>query len=549
MECSGSRQEISSFIFSSGNFLNLDKPGACKSQGGRKTKVMIESQVGVKGSELLSKTLSSRLVDGLSTETLVLSHNDDHAECFNEVVRRIKLPIQKNILEKMSGVTSDQMREIVQCCNYPAQILNHHRSFFTSDEFPYVNLRAFRDGIIDVNEFSTLASVQGIFKESSGQIESFEMMYKALFDKNGEPNKEAWEAIEETLQKSNDERYTKFKYEVKDTIKKMQIELKTARPLEAGFWHYDMTEPGRKITVADAVRCLGSWALSGYANQEMIPSITMIQAHLDSAFGEEAHRINPVIGSSSIDDIRLGGINCHRDFAIPFPCVPLPKSADGFPAPTIASFQRHDKYHLERVSLLINADKDLYIAMGDALKELQARYNDSILMLQSIYEKKKVYIEKVKNYIESLPEPQKKESVIRFQRELCKIYKLFVYLRKARKLTGRFKFYMYDLDFYSSHCIHKLHRQRSGFIYHLNELLLYINLPRNEPLDGVPARLAGRAVLPIISGNLDNPSQTYSKLCDDFGVKTSVCWFEWLAKQKFLEAPRNIEFIDFLKSE
>ena len=550
MECSGPSQEVSLFDFNSGAVTDSSEEGAYKSQLARKPQVMTEPHIGVKGSEVLSKTLSDRLIDGSTIGPLALSHNYDHAKCFNEVVRKIKSSKQKIILERISGVTSEQIGKIVQCCDNPALILNHYRCFFTSDEFPYVNLRAFRDGIIDINAFATLASLQGIFLENSVQNESFEMKYTALFHQNGEPDKEAWKAIEETLQKSNDEKRTVFKYEIKDTIKKMQIGLKAARPLEAGFWHYDMAKPGKKMTVGDAVRILGSWALSGYENQEMIPSITMIQTHVDSAFGEEAHRINPVIGSSTVDDIRLGGVNCYRDFAIPFPGVPLPKSTDGFPAPTITSFQRHDKYHLERVSLLTNADKDLYIAIGDALQQQKNRYQCSILKLKSICQKKTVYIRRVRKYIERLSELQKKESMIRFQKELGKISKLFTYLRKARIGTGQFKFSMYDLDFRLSCHNHKSYRHQSEFIYHLNNIVFKLNVKRRrEPLNGVIARLAGRAVLPFISGSLDNPSQTYSKLCDDFSCKNSVRWFEWVDELNILMAPRNIEFIDCLKSQ
>ena len=213
MECSGPSQEVSLFDFNSGAVTDSSEEGAYKSQLARKPQVMTEPHIGVKGSEVLSKTLSDRLIDGSTIGPLALSHNYDHAKCFNEVVRKIKSSKQKIILERISGVTSEQIGKIVQCCDNPALILNHYRCFFTSDEFPYVNLRAFRDGIIDINAFATLASLQGIFLENSVQNESFEMKYTALFHQNGEPDKEAWKAIEETLQKSNDEKRTVFKPE------------------------------------------------------------------------------------------------------------------------------------------------------------------------------------------------------------------------------------------------------------------------------------------------------------------------------------------------
>ena len=178
-----------------------------------------------------------------------------------------------------------------------------------------------------------------------------------------------------------------FEYDVEIIINKMQAELKTASPIEAGFWHYDMAEPSEEKTIGDYVRDLGSWALFGYADQEMTSSITMIQSFIN-IFGAEAHRINPVIGVSMVTDLRLGGIHCYRDFAIPFPGIPLPKIADCCPAPTITTFQNHDKYHLERVSGLENSNKDVYIDIGDALQEQQNRYGRAISALKYICQKK-----------------------------------------------------------------------------------------------------------------------------------------------------------------
>ena len=210
------------------------------------------------GYESLSKNLPCRLINGLPAQTLKLNHDDHHSKVFNEVVRRIKPLKQTNILEKISQVTESQVEQIVNCRDNPGIILNHYHDFFTSDEFPYVNLRAFRDGKISINEFATLASLHGIHKENREGNETFEMKFEALFDENGEPNKEAWKAIEETIHKCISARKSLFKGDVEIVINQMQAELKNASPLEAGFWHYDMAEPAEEKTIADRVRDLGT---------------------------------------------------------------------------------------------------------------------------------------------------------------------------------------------------------------------------------------------------------------------------------------------------
>ena len=504
------------------------------------------------GSESLSKTLPCRLISGLPAQTLTLNHDGGHSRVFNEVVRRIKPSKQTDILDKISHITESQVKKIVQCCNNPALILNRYHDFFTSDEFAYVNLRAFRDGRIKVNEFATLASLHGIHKENRERDEAFVMKFETLFDENEEPNKKAWKAIEESIHRSNSARNSVFEYDADFIINKMQAELKTASPLEAGFWHYDMAVTSKELTIADYARDLGSWALFGYADQEMTSSITMIQAFINF-FGAEAHRINPVIGVSTVADLRQGSIHCYRDFAIPFPGIPLPKIADYCSAPTIATFQNHDVYHLQRVSGLRNSDKDLYIKIGDALQEQQNRYGRAISVLKYYCQKNMIYIRRVSKYIERMPEPQKKASKVKFQKELNKLAKLFIYLSKARKATGQLKFGMYDLEFLSACRDFGATPQESEFGSYLANILELLNRfegeESHELLNGMPAKLAGRIVLPFISRELDNPSQMYDKIVEhNFNFKL-IFGFEAVSDLATKNVLRNRDFIDCLKPQ
>lgn len=514
MESSGIGQEKVQSYYTSPTTSSMAQSGVHNSQDVKEVQVVAKLP---SGSESSLKTLPDRVINGLTEQTLKLNHADKHSTVFNEVVRRIESGKQINIAEKISQVTESEVKKIVQCCHEPALILNGFHGFFTSDVFPYVNLRAFRDGKITVNEFATLASLHAIYQEGREENKFFEIKFEALFDENGKPNEEAWAAIEETLHKSNAEQRSVFKYDIEDVLKKMQVKFKTARPLEAGFWHYDMPAASENPTIVDVIRNIGSWALSGYADQEMIPSITMIQAFIDSAFGEEAHQINPVIGASSVEDVRSGGIGCFRDFALPFPDIPLPKIADYFPARNTAVFQKHDVYHLKRASLLTNEDKDLYIKIGDALQKQKERYEHVISTLKDICKERMVHVDRLKECIDRLPEPQKQESMIRFQKELYKISSILVYLKKARKATGQLKFIMYDLEFLYASYAHKYIRQSSEFSYHLANIyaaLSYFDgVKSRECLNGMPAKLAGKVVLPFISGELDDPGKMYHDLC------------------------------------
>ena len=548
MKSSGIGPEKDQSYYTSSTTSSLAQSGVHNSQEVKEVQVVAKLPG---GSESSLKPLPCRLINGLPVQALKLNHDDVHSKVFNEVVRRIKPSKQINISEKISKVTESQVVKIFQCCCDPALILNGYHDFFTSDEFPYVNLRAFRDGKITVNDFATLASLHEIYKENRERNKSFSIKFKALFNPNGRPNRLAWIAIEETLYKSNAAEIGAFKYDVADVIKKMKVELKAASPLEAGFWHYDMPKPSGTMTITDVVRKLGSYALSGYEKQEMIPSITMIQAFIDSAFGEEAHRINPVIGVSSPDDIRSGSVGCFRDYAIPFPDIPLPKTADGFFAPGTADFQKHDKYHLERASLLLNEDKDLYIAIGDALQKQKERYERAIENLKVVCQEKMDHIERLRDLIEALPEPRKKEPMVKFQKELYKTSRIFSYLRRARKATGQLKFIMYDLEFALATHSQESIRKASALGYHLTNIIYALNGFESETsrelLSGMSAKLAGRVVLPLISGESDNPSEMYHKICDAYDDQIRIFKYYPSFEKTWKDIDRTKIFIDCMR--
>ncbi len=186
------------------------KTGIYKSQAVKETEVVVCSDRSK--SEISTTVLPNRLIEGLSIRTLSLDGNDDRSNSFNEIVRRIKLPEQRLILEKISGVSDDQVQKIIQCCDDPSLLMNNYLCFFKSIDFPYVALRTLRDGKINVNEFSTLLSLYGIYIENSENSVDFKMKYKVLFDQNGEPNEESWNAIKTTLQKSNDSDVAVFSF-------------------------------------------------------------------------------------------------------------------------------------------------------------------------------------------------------------------------------------------------------------------------------------------------------------------------------------------------
>ena len=473
---------------------------------------LTEAQLSELFSQLDSKLLTCRLASCIS-QPLQLEGLDHHAQCFNEVVRRIGTDEQRKIMNILSAMTDDHIETIVQCCDDPSLMTRNNYELLKSFDFPYQLLRAFRDEKITVNEFATMISLHGIYQENVQLNAGFELQFKRLFDQEGQPIKASWEAIAETLRKSN-EKGVIFRFDVDHIIETMQEKLATVRPVEALFWHYPIAESSVP-TVTDAIRSAGVWALSRFADQEMVPGISTRQALLDAAFGKEAHRINPVIGTSSVADIRNGGSGRYRDFALPFPDIPLPKKADGIPAPFIIDFLIHDYYHLLRVGLLANEDVDLYLAIGDKLKCQRDRYHDAIGELKLICKKKLAAYPEFKKRIGKLPVEQQQKAMVRLERDFYKVSRLITYLKKARKATGHYKFRLYDMEMPKSN--YKLNGLVArGFSVHYGNMHFLFHTSSNEKaqdfLDGMPAEIAGRIVIPMISGGLMNPRAEFLKL-------------------------------------
>lgn len=81
-----------------------------------------------------------------------------------------------------------------------------------------------------------------------------------------------------------------------------------------------------------------------YNNSKMkvIASLGMWQVFLNVSFGKQAVTLNPVIGDSSVEDIRLNGLNSSRDIAVPNPLA-LPSVQDS--SVSNIDYTKHSWYH------------------------------------------------------------------------------------------------------------------------------------------------------------------------------------------------------------
>lgn len=458
----------------------------------------------------------SLLKAGEALGPLSLDNNSRHARSFNELVRRIKHPHQSKILEKLQSVTKEQIGIIIDCLWSPTDLTGQYLTFFSSEDFPYAVLQAFREEAISLHAFSTLVTLYGIYQENITFNPSFAIHHQKLFDEYGQPLQEAWQKIEATISET-DSRKGVFQYDVPNCIRHMQACLKSASPLEAGFWYYTTATPRKSCTIAWQVMNYGKCCVFSPDQQgEMVPSLTMRQTFVDVAYGEEAHRINPVIGDSTPLDIRNGGLARYRDYQLPFPGLSLPEVADGCKSPDISGFNLHDYYHLLRSSALPNKFVDLYIAMGDKMGWLQKEYDKKIGSLKKLCRKK---LEQTEIRLTGLASKKKQVEISKIEQEMTLIHKLILSLRMNRKGLGELKCAFYDLEM----CVVNLDNYEpipgvdKEWSFHLQNIYQRLNMSEShQHINGMTAELAGRILIPMIPGSDDLPRETYANLVSFF---------------------------------
>ena len=144
-------------------------------------------------------------------------------------------------------------------------------------------------------------------------------------------------------------------------------------------------------------------------------------------------------------------------------------------------------------------------------------------MLRSLRFKSRAYAE-FKKRIGKLPVEQRQKATARLGRDFYQVSRLITYLEKVRKATGQYKFRIYDMGMAVSNCRQDdNYGKDKGFDFHYDNLLpLLQGYPDEEGqkfLDGMPAEIARRIVIPMISGGLENPQEHFRRLDDKYNVQ------------------------------
>jgi len=274
-------------------------------------------------------------------------------------------------------------------------------SGFEVDEFPKIALWAFREGLISEGQFATTAFLWSILQhhdKAEIQIRPFDTeenleLLKSTFStvsksraatlmsqirsrKGKQPDKNLTTFIENVHKLP----YSEWQFFLIPDIDPVEtIKASTDSSQEMDDILSGRRSISQELMKGPGINIFGRVKIDG-ENFRIIPSFGMMQAFVSAYTKEEnAVTINPVIGLSSIEDIRDNGITDSRDMRLPFPDVSLPDMADELRCDLAYDFFYHDFYHAIMASCIAPESRRDYIAFYDAVKSLADSTDDDSL--------------------------------------------------------------------------------------------------------------------------------------------------------------------------
>lgn len=374
------------------------EPGFFASLAGRIKRVV--APLFANSAEITSATNRSILKESVQPRSEINS--------FDHITRY--LPNKKALLKQ----TESRKKEIAVLCHDLntgdwGKILQKERL----NNLPLDALLAFHDNKITGEQFTTLMTYWSAFS----QLPPDEIVIKPIFGEDGEVDPDVKEWIEETVGLELGEKSTlhaqleTFFNKMKDKPKSEQsflfiatdsyLDAKARLDGERAEKEAQVTSKSiqellsnTEDTVCTAItKGAGFNVLHEFVHSRafyrMIPSLGMMQTMLEAQGNKTTVIITPVIGLSTVEDIRENGLKGTREMALPFPGVELPITADFFSAPLDIDFIYHDFYH----SMVANAVPDewrkKFVDVADAIVELRQEEQDDEVgkFLEELYER------------------------------------------------------------------------------------------------------------------------------------------------------------------
>lgn len=308
----------------------------------------------------LDENIRANLLEKAKLELLIdLSLHLKSAPVYEEIVRRATPKERKALEEKLQSLPliSENIQillEAIQQGDWDAEI-------FQNKDYPNYALEAVRRGQLSTEDYATVM----IYWETTQMYPDAKQVKRvAIFDADGKVNEEAKKLIVATLYDRKPEKYL-YQSPLLTPAQLDQLfeKLKKLPKIQQQIW----IVPNGKEQIMEAIQ---TPILAQISDQEMmIAPLGLMQAVLDTAFGKDAVKLNPVHGLSSWGDIRQNHLDQKRDYAIRAPLIELPEEADGNKARG-PYFGKHDFFHALLISTVPLAFRQKYVECYDIIQRL-----------------------------------------------------------------------------------------------------------------------------------------------------------------------------------
>ncbi len=385
-----------------------------------------------------------------------------HSLCphFIEAVRRIPNDKALLIQNKMNEVTRVHFDQLQKTLTDPACIFNQD-SFMRDEMFPYTVLQALKNGEISSLRFGTLMKLWGRMREFLPAI--YQPEFIPLFLNDGSKNPCAADYLWKCLQPSTilPNMTNKYSLQLQEEIFKQAQNLSR---FDQGFYftknrtdktrYFDNPNPLNRAeyfsnhTITQEVKKnteLHFLDFPAQSSNEVVAGFELEQVCLSVYFPNPV-RINPVIGISSVDDIRQCSLERYRDVQIAFPENELPQKADCFPAPSSLDYVFHDEYHCMRASRVTPSETNTTVKIGDQFRDIQRYLNRVIkdFMVRHTYHLEKLpeFGAKIDKFPLAKQEELKKIAYAKYLQEAS----IIATLKHLSLSIGQLKFRLYDME-------------------------------------------------------------------------------------------------------
>lgn len=386
-------------------------------------------------------------------------------ENYSEFTRRLSLEIIKNINSEMDNISSNEVDEFIKLLNNTENIFYNNKLIY-NQKFPYFLLKSYLNGKISLSFISSML----VLWKCSQEFLTIENLrkYNPRFVKLNIKNTSATATLLD---------YCDFISNLNLEVSKLDLanylseKIKSLPDFEHGTWVFDNFERSDN-SIADRInetinssflcRVIKNSDKENSENslikyREIIPNFSLIQIILNKIIGNPVS-INLVLGISSVEDIHIGTKFRYRDIAIPFPGVNIPKVADGYSAPTIIEFLKHDLYHCLKSSLTSRNETFEYLYIAERFENIQIKMK---LIIDELKKRHLLHVNQVKKILlKRYPENYNfnneliDSNLIKLEsNEINYIFKKIINERKIIKLLedfgkflGRYKFELYDMD-------------------------------------------------------------------------------------------------------